>query len=228
LTQDLIQKGETLLRYDAVLYDFDGTIADTIPMILTCFQTAFMKVTGRLEDEAFLLSTIGLPLAFAFSGYEPAVRKSLYEAYQAENAKLLATSVRIFEGVPEGLAQLQAMGIRQGVVTSKKRETALFSMRQFELESYFEVLITREDTEVHKPNPEPLLLAMQKMGISDVSRVLYVGDSVHDLRCAANAGMDSAAVNWTYMPLSELAAEKPTYWLARLTDLPCILADAEL
>ena len=216
------------MRYDAVLYDFDGTLVDTIPMILSCFHTAFMEVTGHAEDEAFLLSTIGLPLVYAFSGYEPAVRESLYEAYQKENARILATSVRIFDGIMEGLDQVRKMGIRQGVVTSKKRETALFSMKQFDMDPYFEVLITREDTDVHKPNPEPIFLAMQKMGITDVSRVLYVGDSVHDLRCAGNAGVDSAAVNWTYMPLYELAAEKPTYWLDRLTDLPCILSDAEL
>lgn len=216
------------MRYDAVLYDFDGTLVDTVPMILSCFHKAFMEVTGHTEDEAFLLSTIGLPLAYAFSGYEPAVRESLYEEYQKENTRLLSTSVHVFDGVMDGLGLLRTMGVRQGVVTSKKRETALFSMRQFDMDSFFEVLITREDTEIHKPNPEPIFLAMRKLEISDVSRVLYVGDSVHDLRCAGNAGVDSAAVNWTYMPINELAAEKPTYWLDRLTDLPCILTDAEL
>jgi len=216
------------LRYDAVLYDFDGTLVDTVPMILSCFHKAFMEVTGHTEDEVFLLSTIGLPLAYAFSGYDPAVQESLYNEYQKENARIISTSVHVFDGVMEGLELLRKMGVRQGVVTSKKRETALFSMKQFDMDPFFEVLITREDTEIHKPNPEPVFLAMQKMGISDFSRVLYIGDSVHDLRCAVNAGVDSAAVNWTYMPLNELAAEKPTYWLDSLTDLPCILADAEL
>lgn len=216
------------MRYDAVLYDFDGTLVDTVPMILSCFHKAFMEVTGHTEDEAFLLSTIGLPLVCAFSGYDPAVQELLYSEYQKENARILSTSVRVFDGIMEGLDLMCKMGVRQGVVTSKKRETALFSMKQFDMDPYFEVLITREDTDVHKPNPEPILLAMQKMEITDVSRVLYVGDSVHDLRCAGNAGVDSAAVNWTYMPVNELAAEKPTYWLDRLTDLPCILSDAEL
>lgn len=216
------------MRYDAILYDFDGTLADTVPMILACFKSAFLEVTGCEEDEAFLLSTIGLPLASAFVNYEPSIRQSLYKAYQRENARLLATSVRLFDGIQEGLEMLQKMGVRQGIVTSKKRETALFSMRQFDMESFFEILITREDTEVHKPNPEPLFLALKGMGISDFSRVLYVGDSVHDLRCAGNAGIDSAVVNWTYMPKNELAAEKPAYWLDTLSDLSCILTNAEL
>jgi len=218
-----------LLNYDVVLYDFDGTLVDTVPMILECFHTAFLEVTGKKEDEAFLLSTIGLPLAFAFEGCgDPLTRQMLYEAYQKENARLLPTSVRIFDGIKDGLEALRTMGVRQGIVTSKKRETALYTMRQFGLEEFFEILVTREDTEIHKPDPEPLFLALRKMGIQDFSRVLYVGDSVHDLRCAVNAGIDAAAVSWTYMPKSDLAAEKPKYWLSRLTDLSCILPDAEL
>jgi pyrophosphatase PpaX len=211
-----------------VLYDFDGTLVDTVPMILECFQKAFLEVTGHTENEAFLLSTIGLPLSQAFLNYDPHIQVLLQDAYQKVNAILLPTAVGIFDGIIEGLTAMRTLGVRQGVVTSKKRETTLYSMRQFKMDTFFEILITREDTVIHKPNPEPIYLALQQMNISDKSRILYVGDSVHDLRCAANAGVDSAAVNWTYMPRNDLAAEKPKYWLDRLTDLSCILLDAEL
>lgn len=216
------------MRYDAVLYDFDGTLADTVPMILESFRYAFLEVTGKEEDRDFLLSTIGLPLMTAFSHYEPDIQKKLHDAYQQANSRLLETEVREFDGIGEGLAGVHALGVRQGVVTSKRRDTVLFTVRQFSMESYFETFVTREDTTVHKPQPEPIFLAMRKMGLSDPSRILYVGDSVHDLRCANNAGADAAAVSWTYMPKEELAAEKPKYWLSRLTDLPCILENAEL
>jgi len=216
------------LKYDAVLYDFDGTLLDTVPVIMESFRIAFMEVTGREEDKEYLLSTIGLPLAKAFSHYEPDVQKALMQSYTLANRRLISTAVRSFDGVEEGLAALKQMGVRQGVVTSKQREPAIISMRQFGLDVYFDTIVTREDTSVHKPNPEPLFLGMKNLGMEDVNRVLYVGDSVHDLRCAANAGMDSAAVNWTYMPKKDLAAEKPKYWLERLTDLSCILSDTEL
>ena len=212
-----------------MLYDFDGTLADTVPVILQSFQNAFLEVTGHKENEDFLLSTIGLPLMSAFCEYkDPQVRQLLHDVYLRENKKLLADSAHIFEGIEDGLAAVRDMGVRQGIVTSKRRDAALFTIRQFGIEDFFETIITREDTQIHKPNPEPIFLAMEKMGITDVSRVLYVGDSIHDLRCAANAGVDSAAVNWTYMPKDELAAEKPLFWLNRLTDLSCILSDAEL
>ena len=216
------------MKYDVVLYDFDGTLLDTVPVIMESFRIAFMEVTGHEEDKDYLLSTIGLPLAKAFAHYEPDVQKALTESYTLANRRLIKTAVRSFEGVEEGLSALKRMGVRQGVVTSKQREPAIISMRQFGLDVYFDTIVTREDTSVHKPNPEPLFLGMKNLGIEDVSRVLYVGDSVHDLRCATNAGMDSAAVNWTYMPKEDLAAEKPKYWLERLTDLSCILSDTEL
>ena len=222
-----LPKGDKPLRYDAILYDFDGTLVDSIPMILACFQGAFMEVTGKEESESVLLAGIGLPLATAFSRFDPKTQQELMDAYYKYNIRLLPT-VSVFDGVMDGLRAVQALGVRQGLVTSKRSETALFTMRQFEMESFFEAQVFREDTKVHKPNPKPIFLAMKKLGIQDPSSVLFVGDSVHDLRCAANASVDSAAVHWTYMPKHELAAEKPKYWLDSMTDLCCILKDAEL
>ncbi len=216
------------MRYDVILYDFDGTLADTVPMIVKSFRIAYREVLGREEDEAFLLSTIGLPLQEAFRRETPDAAEKLLIAYKAANAALLETEVKIFDGITDGLSILRDMGVRQAVVTSKRREPALFTMKQFALEPYFELLIAREDTDSHKPNPEPIFAAAERLGQKDLSRVLYVGDSVHDLRCANNAGVDAAAVEWTYMPREELVAEKPKYWLSRLSDLSCILSDTEL
>lgn len=220
--------GSGKLRYEAVLYDFDGTLVDTIPMILKCFHYAFSKVVGKSEEDAFLLSTIGLPLIQAFSHYEPAIQQELIEAYQEENARILETDVRLFDGIVEGLTLIGNTGVHQAVVTSKRRETALFSIRQFDLDPYFEILIAREDTTVHKPDPEPIYEAMRRLSITDSKKVLFVGDSIHDLRCANRAGVDSVMVDWTYMPREELAAENPTYWISSLSDISCILSNAAL
>lgn len=216
------------LRYQAVLYDFDGTLVDTVPMILKCFHYAFTKVVGKKEDEAFLLSTIGLPLVQAFSHYAPSVQEELIEAYQEENSRILATDVKLFDGIIEGLTFVGNRGVLQAVVTSKRRETALFTMRQFRMEPYFDLLIAREDTSIHKPDPEPIYEAMRRLSITDHSKVLFVGDSIHDLRCANRAGVDCAMVNWTYMPRDEISAENPTYWISKLSDISCILSNAEL
>ena len=175
-----------------------------------------------------MLSTIGLPLIQAFSHYEPAVQQELIEAYQEENARIIETDVKIFDGVIEGLTLVGCSGASQAVVTSKRRETALISMRQFKLEPYFQTVIAREDTSLHKPDPEPIFEAMRRLSVTDPKKVLFVGDSVHDLRCANRAGVDSVMVDWTYMPREELAAESPTYWISALCDISCILSNAEL
>lgn len=216
------------MRYDAILYDFDGTLADTVPMIVQSFQEAFKEILGIQKDEAEILATIGLPLWVAFEAYDEDTQKELHAAYQRANERLLPTAVREFPGIHEGLRAVSELGVFQGIVTSKRRETALFTIRQFNMEQYFDVFVSREDTVNHKPAPDPIFFAAEKLGITDMSRVLYVGDSIHDIKCAHNAGADAAAVDWTYMPVSELKALAPRYWLNELSELSCILTGRDL
>ena len=216
------------MRFDAVLYDFDGTLVDTIPMIVNSFHYAFQKVLNIRKSDDEIKSTIGLPLWTAFQEYDEETQKALNSAYHEENERLLPHAVDIFEGIESGLSQIKAMGIPQGVVTSKRREPALFTMKQFQLDSFFDIIVSREDTTEHKPGPAPLLFAAAQMGIADMKRILYVGDSVHDIRCAHNAGAVSAAVAWTRMPLEELKTENPTYWIDSLHSISCILESGEL
>lgn len=216
------------MKFDAVLYDFDGTLVDTIPMIVNSFHYAFQKVLSIQKSDDVIKSTIGLPLWTAFQEYDVETQKALHAAYQEENERLLPHAVEIFDGIEIGLRKIQAMGVTQGVVTSKRREPALFTMKQFNIDSFFDIIVSREDTAEHKPGPAPLLFAAEQLGISDMKRILYVGDSVHDLRCAHSAGAASAAVAWTRMPEEELKAENPTYWIESLDSISCILESREL
>lgn len=216
------------LKYDAILYDFDGTLVDTIPLIIKCFHIAFEEVLGERKDEKEILATIGLPLWTAFRDYDEDTQKKLHDAYLRANEIYLPTDVRIFPGIREGLEAVAQTGVRQGVVTSKRREPAIFTMEQFGLEKYFSVVVSREDTIEHKPAPAPLYLAAEQLGLEDMTRILFVGDSVHDLICAENAGVDSAAVDWTYMPKDQLRSLSPKYWVDNLSELSCILSGREL
>ncbi|NLW89905.1 MAG: HAD-IA family hydrolase [Clostridiaceae bacterium] len=216
------------LKYDAIFYDFDGTLVDTIPLIVKCFHIAFEEVVGTRKDEKEILSTIGLPLWTAFRDYDEETQKKLHEAYIRANEKYIGTDVRLFPGVLEGLKAVSELGVTQCVVTSKRRESALFTMHQFHLENYFSLLVSREDTAEHKPSPAPIHFACERLGLIDPTRILFVGDSVHDLICAENAGVDSAAVDWTYMPKEDLRALSPKFWLDNLSELSCILVGREL
>jgi len=226
--EDTVATVDRPLKYDAVFYDFDGTLVDTIPLIVKCFHIAFEEVIGERKDEKVILSTIGLPLWTAFRDYDEETQKKLYDAYQRANERYLPTDVRIFPGIREGLEAVSRLGVPQAVVTSKRRDPALFTMRQFDIEKYFSVLVSRDDTTEHKPAPAPIYFAAEKLGLSDMTRILFVGDSIHDLICAENAGVDSAAVEWTYMPKEDLHSLSPKYWLDNLSELPCILSGREL
>lgn len=217
------------MQYDCVLYDLDGTIIDSVPAILESFRRAFIEVLGEEAPQEYLLSTIGLPLGAAFAPYEPQkVREALHEAYLRHNGDLLPLTAKTFPGMEAALRKIQALGIPQGIVTSKRREPASFALEKLGFTSYFDLIVCREDTQQHKPNPEPLWLAAEKLGLSDYSRILYVGDSIHDLICASNAGIPAVAVDWTAMPKDQLREASPAFWINEPMEISCILQGTEL
>lgn len=97
-----------------------------------------------------------------------------------------------------------------GIVTSKRRELAIRGLRLFDLEKYFKVIVALEDTEKHKPNPEPILKALELLN-ANKEETLMVGDSPYDILCASNAGVKSVAVKWTILPFNLLEEAKPDY-----------------
>ena len=216
------------MRYDAVLYDLDGTLIDTVPSILKAFQRTFSEVLGEPGDEEYILSTIGRPLSEAFYPFEKSVQSELFEKCKVYSDEYLRTMAVVFPGITEDLRQLQEKGVRQGVVTSKRKAAADFSISHFGLENIFETVVVKEDTQKYKPFPEPIFEGMKRLGIKDPSRILYVGDSIHDVKCAHHAGVDCAVVDWTYMPKEEMRRENPRYWIKRIGEISCILSGGEL
>ena len=126
--------------------------------------------------------------------------------------------MREFPGVREALGELVDRSYRLGLVTSKRSSSAGSDLDYFHLTPFFEVVITADDTERHKPDPEPVLLALERLGI-DTARATYIGDSPYDLRCAHAAGVLAGAVAWGPFPREVLQAEKPDYWIPQPSDL---------
>ena len=120
------------------------------------------------------------------------------------------------------------MGIRQGIVTSKFKSSAMITIELLELEQYFDILLFREDTERAKPHGDPLIEAARRMGIGDTNRVLYVGDAVPDGLSARDAGCDFALVGWTKMPKEGFESLGPDYIIDIPGRLSCIIRGSEL
>ncbi len=106
-----------------------------------------------------------------------------------------------------------------GVVTSKRRELALRGLKLFNLDKFFEFVNGSEDSKKHKPDGDPLIVAMNKIGVTNKDEVLYVGDSPLDILCAKNAGVRSAAVAWTYSPRQDLEKVQPDLFIECPADL---------
>lgn len=182
-------------RWTTAVFDLDGTLADTIDLIVESYQYAFRTIIGREEDPDVIRSWIGRPLISAFRDHSPEHADDLYATYLAWNADNTERLIRGYDGVPDVLADLRAAGVRVGVATSKRRESAQQAMDILGLSEHVEVLVAMEDTERHKPDPTPLLLALDRMGRGSNDAV-YVGDAVVDVLAGKAAGMDTVAVTW--------------------------------
>ena len=196
-------------RWTTAVFDLDGTLADTIELIVESYQYAFRSILGREEDPAVIRSWIGRPLISAFRDHSPEHADELYETYLAWNADNTERLIRGYDGVREVLRDLTESGIHVGVATSKRRESAQQAMDLLGLSEFVEVLVAMEDTERHKPDPTPLLLALERMGRSSNDSV-YVGDAVVDVLAGKAAGMDTVAVTWGAGLPEALQAVRPT------------------
>ncbi len=210
-------------KYGLILYDLDGTVWDSIPLIMKCFKLAYLDVLGRCDrSDEDLKSYIGRPLPDTFAMHDPKTSEALLKAYLAHNSVLLENDeIPLFDGVISELHKIRDLGIPQGFVTSKRTVSAGTTLRLKGLDNFFDVGICKEDTESHKPNPDPIITAAKAVNITDMSRVIYIGDALVDALCAKNAGTDFALVEWSQMDKEKIIAAAPSgsRIISRFTDV---------
>lgn len=204
--------------YKGILFDLDGTLIDTNELILHTFDYTFEKVLQRKIPREELVSTFGKPLEDIMNAYSRELAQELLTTYRAYNQQMHDHFVTVFPTVPQTLTQLKALGLKLAIVTSKKREIAQHGLDFCQLAHYFDVFITPEDTNEHKPHPEPALKALDVLGLS-AKETIMVGDSPYDIICGAQAGCKTAAVTYSVYDRPLLAAHHPDFWLDSLADI---------
>jgi pyrophosphatase PpaX len=182
--------------FRTVLFDLDGTLVDSGSIILASFRHATSTVLRRQIPDHELLAAVGGPgLREQMEALDPELVEELMEVYSAHNAGL-HDGLEPCTGVLDALETLHGEGRRLGIVTAKRRATLALAFEVLpELRRFFEVTVGAEDTERHKPNPEPLLLALEQLG-EDAAGAVYVGDSPFDVQAAKAAAIGSVAVTW--------------------------------
>ena len=212
------------MRFRFCLFDLDGTLIDSGPMIVASMKHAAKSVLGREIPEEVLAAAVGgQGLVAQMHSLDPARVDELVAAYRAHNEPL-HDDLEAFWEVVEILPRLRAEGRRLGIVTAKRRATADLAFdRLAGLEDNFDVVVTSEDTERHKPHPEPILLALDRLDAA-ADEAVYVGDSPFDIRAAKAAGVHAVAVGWGGIHSVEtLAREAPDALVERAEDLLGVL-----
>jgi pyrophosphatase PpaX len=196
------------------LFDFDGTLVDSVALILASFRHATRTVLGHVPADDVLMAGVGRPLREQMDELDPGRADDLVAVYREHNMRSHGALLRPYAGVDAMLAGLRRRGLALGIVTSKMRDAVELGMRHVPL-GRFDVVVTCEDTDRHKPDPAPVLHGLALLGAAPETAV-YVGDAPYDLRAGRGAGVATAAAMWgTAFPPAVLRAEHPDRELAR-------------
>jgi pyrophosphatase PpaX len=183
------------VRFRTVLFDLDGTLIDSGEIILASFRHATRTVLGREIPDRELLAAVGGPgLREQMLMLDASRVEDLIRTYREHNEPLHA-DLQACPGIAGLLERLRAEGRRLGVVTAKRRATVRLAFDVCPIGGYFDVVVGSDDTERHKPHPDPILAALERLGASP-EEAAYVGDAPFDVQAAKAAGVYAIAVGW--------------------------------
>lgn len=195
--------------FDPILLDLDGTVIDSVALIRESHRHAVKTVLGEDWSDERLVANVGRPLLEQMAVFAPERADELYDVYRVWNHAHTAELLLAYEGVEEVLLGLRAAGRRLGIVTSKSRDAVDLAWGVLPtLRGLFDVVIAAEDSARHKPEADPILEGLARLG-ADPAGACYVGDAPFDMQAGRAAGVTTIAVPWGFFPRSALEAEGP-------------------
>ena len=193
------------MKYEAIIFDIDGTILDTIAMNMYPLIKIIEEELGekRTFDEVKHCFSMSGKQTLDHLGIDYETVYPRWVQYVNEYEK----GAEPFEGIEETIQILKDKGYRLGICSSKKHKQYEIDMPDY-LRKYFEVVVLEEDCDEHKPSAKPLLLAIEKINL-EKDKVIYVGDALGDGLCCENGGVDFMFANWMDITIPSLPT--PTY-----------------
>ena len=215
-------------NYDYVIFDFDGTVADTGEGILKSLQFAFSDQGDPVPDLSDLKKFIGPPVYYSFTAFYgvPEDRVGDYiKSYRARYREKGVFECELYPGMRETLQTLRQHGVRLGIASSKPQTLIYDVMEHLGITSLFDAVTgTAFDDSRHASKTDLIESSMEKLGATDRGRVLMVGDRLYDLDGAAGAGVDSCGVLFGYGSEEEFRAHHATHIIAAAQELlPLVL-----
>jgi pyrophosphatase PpaX len=201
-------------QISAVLFDFDGTLADSTALILASYRYTMQIHLGTVPPEEEWLAGFGTPLELQIARYarSEAEHEAMMETYRSYQSERYDALLRPFAGAPAVIAELARRGVPMAIVTSRYRRSTLRGMELCGIIEHFPVIVTPEDVTHAKPHPEPVLHALRRLDV-EPRHAVFVGDSPHDLAAGRAAGTWTAAALWGPFPHPVLEAERPDFLL---------------
>lgn len=208
------------MRPTAILFDLDGTLIDSIELILASMRYSFAKMGRECPVDAEWLQGVGIPLFTMFAPYarNDSDRALFIAAYREHQLAHHDQLIRPYEGVHDLLAALRSRGHDLAVVTSKSEYLAMRGLAQLELARFFDTIVGCDSTMRHKPDPEPVRLALHRLG-REPRDAIFVGDSVHDVVAGNAAGVTTIAALWGAFGREDLEPGNPTAWAERVSEV---------
>lgn len=208
----------------AILFDLDGTLIDSIGLILASYHHTLAAHGLPPVSDAEWLAGVGTPLRVQLARFAetPEAMDRLVETYRAYNLANHDTMVRPYPDVVPLVRRIRGAGFRTAIVTSKNVEGTRRGLSLAGIEAEIEALVCADTVTHPKPHPEPVLRALELLGTSR-DETLFIGDSIHDLESGRAAGVRTGAVLWGPFARAALEPGEPDYWLESPTDLQRLL-----
>ena len=206
----------------AVLFDLDGTVADSIELILSSARHAFIGFAGKAPNDEEWRAGIGRPLMSVlreWAGGDEDETQRLFTRYREFQLEHHDGLLRPYPGMLEALRELSAEGFQMGIVTSKSDWLAQRAVDFLGMTDLFPVLVGCDTCVNHKPHPEPVERALAILGTPPASAV-YVGDSPHDIQSGVAAGVGTIGVTWGAFGREPLQASGADLVIDSVPELP--------
>jgi len=210
--------------FDGFIFDVDGTLTSTIQLIFDSFNFIARKYLDRTFTDKEIVTMFGptedvILKKWCGERYEEA-RVEYYKYYSDYHWK-----AKLYPGIKEILDYLKNKKFPLGIFTGKGKEATMITLKKLEVEHYFDLIVTGDDVQNHKPSTEGILKFVNHFGMKN-ERVLMIGDSVSDVKASKEAGIKIASVLWDSYAHEQVKTLNSDYYFYSVIELRNFLSKA--
>lgn len=200
-------------KINTVLFDLDGTLVDSNELIIQSFKETFKNYQPNVTyDRNQLIDMIGPPLKETFKvvSEDQKIIKEMIDFYRAFYQKHEFEYINLYPNVIETLKYLKENNVNLGIVTTKFKESAMPSIKYFNIDKYITNYSFLGSTPEHKPSPEPIFYVLKQF--NKVEKVLMIGDNTSDILAGKNADVLTCGIEWSLIK-DKLKKTNPDFWI---------------